>query len=135
MNQLKITGKVFKVMPQVVKSDKFTFRNLWLTHGDKYPQTIEIQFVNDKCSLLHNLSEGDDVTIGINLDGRVWNGQDGQKVFNTIKGWSIEMAGQAKPENTQPYQERMMESTSQKIERLNKENQNLNLSDINDLPF
>ena len=118
MNQLKITGKVFKVMPKVVKSEKFTFRNLWLTHGDKYPQTIEIQFVNEKCDMLHNLREGDDVTIGINLDGRIWNGQDGQKVFNTIKGWSIEMAGQVKQENTQPYQERMMESTSQKIERL-----------------
>jgi len=28
------------------------------------------------------------------------------------------MAGQVKQETTQPYQERMMESTSQKIERL-----------------
>jgi hypothetical protein len=67
---------------------------------------------------LDSVTPGDKVTIGINLDGRIWNGQDGQKVFNTIKGWSIEMAGQVKQENTQPYQERMMESTSQKIERL-----------------
>jgi hypothetical protein len=118
MEQLKVTGQVFKVSEKIVKSEKFTFRNLWLTHGNKYPQTIEIQFVNEKCDMLHNLMPGDKVTIGINLDGRIWNGQDGQKVFNTIKGWSIETAGQAKQENTQPYQERMMESTSQKIERL-----------------
>jgi hypothetical protein len=118
MEQLKVTGQVFKVSEKIVKSEKFTFRNLWLTHGDKYPQTIEIQFVNDKCALLDSVTPGDKVTIGINLDGRIWNGQDGQKVFNTIKGWSIEMAGQVKQENTQPYQERMMESTSQKIERL-----------------
>jgi hypothetical protein len=118
MEQLKVTGQVFKVSDKVVKSEKFTFRNLWLTHGDKYPQTIEIQFVNDKCALLDSVTPGDKVTIGINLDGRVWNGQDGQKVFNTIKGWSIEMAGQVKQETSQPYQERMMESTSQKIERL-----------------
>jgi hypothetical protein len=118
MEQLKVTGQVFKVSEKIVKSEKFTFRNLWLTHGDKYPQTIEIQFVNDKCALLDSVTPGDRVTIGINLDGRIWNGQDGQKVFNTIKGWSIEMAGQVKQENTQPYQERMMESTSQKIERL-----------------
>lgn len=133
MNQLKITGKVFKVMPQVVKSEKFTFRNLWLTHGDKYPQTIEIQFVNEKCSLLHNLTPGDDVTVGINLDGRIWNGQDGQKVFNTIKGWSIEMDGQEKPETNQPYQERVMESTSQKIERLRSLEELT--KDGDDLPF
>jgi len=118
MEQLKVSGQVFKVSEKIVKSEKFTFRNLWLTHGDKYPQTIEIQFVNDKCALLDSVTPGDRVTIGINLDGRIWNGQDGQKVFNTIKGWSIEMAGQVKQENTQPYQERMMESTSQKIERL-----------------
>jgi hypothetical protein len=118
MEQLKVTGQVFKVSDKIVKSEKFTFKNLWLTHGDKYPQTIEIQFVNDKCALLDSVTPGDRVTIGINLDGRIWNGQDGQKVFNTIKGWSIEMAGQVKQENTQPYQERMMESTSQKIERL-----------------
>jgi hypothetical protein len=118
MEQLKVTGQVFKVSDKIVKSEKFTFRNLWLTHGDKYPQTIEIQFVNDKCALLNSVTPGDKVTIGINLDGRIWNGQDGQKVFNTIKGWSIEMAGQVKQETSQPYQERMMESTSQKIERL-----------------
>jgi hypothetical protein len=118
MEQLKVTGQVFKVSDKIVKSEKFTFRNLWLTHGDKYPQTIEIQFVNDKCALLDSVTPGDKVTIGINLDGRIWNGQDGQKVFNTIKGWSIEMAGQIKQETSQPYQERMMESTSQKIERL-----------------
>jgi hypothetical protein len=117
MEQLKVTGQVFKVSEKIVKSEKFTFINLWLTHGDKYPQTIEIQFVNDKCALLDSVTPGDKVTIGINLDGRVWNGQDGQKVFNTIKGWSIEMAG-LKQETSQPYQERMMESTSQKIERL-----------------
>ena len=118
MEQLKVSGQVFKVSEKIVKSEKFTFRNLWLTHGDKYPQTIEIQFVNDKCALLDSVTPGDKVTIGINLDGRIWNGQDGQKVFNTIKGWSIEMAGQVKQETSQTYQERMMESTSQKIERL-----------------
>jgi single-strand DNA-binding protein len=133
MEQLKVSGQVFKVSDKIVKSEKFTFRNLWLTHGDKYPQTIEIQFVNDKCALLDSVTPGDKVTIGINLDGRIWNGQDGQKVFNTIKGWSIEMAGQAKPETNQPYQERMMENTSQKMERLKSLEQLTREGD--DLPF
>ena len=63
MEQLKITGQVFKVSDKIVKSEKFTFRNLWLTHGDKYPQTIEIQFNNDKCELLNNVKQGDVVTV------------------------------------------------------------------------
>lgn len=130
MEQLKITGQVFKVSDKIVKSEKFTFRNLWLTHGDKYPQTIEIQFNNDKCELLNNVKQGDVVTVGINLNGRVWNGQDGQKVFNTINGWSIELSGQQPKHEpqTQPYQERMMQSTSQKIAQ-----SQLEIND--DLPF
>lgn len=130
MEQLKVTGQVFKVSDKIVKSEKFTFRNLWLTHGDNYPQTIEIQFNNDKCELLNNVKQGDVVTVGINLNGRVWNGQDGQKVFNTINGWSIELAGQPKHEpQQQPYQERVMQSTSQKIAQANQLEMN------NDLPF
>jgi len=134
MEQLKVTGQVFKVTSKIQKSEKFSMRELWLTYGDKYPQTIAIQFNNDKCDLLNNLQPGELITVGVNLNGRIWNGQDGQKVFNTINGWSIEYSGATKPQNTQPYQERVMESTSQKIERLNKES---SLSDLgnDDLPF
>lgn len=131
MEQLKVSGQVFRVSEKIVKSEKFTFRNLWLTHGDKYPQTIEIQFNNDKCELLNNVKQGDVVTVGINLNGRLWNGQDGQKVFNTINGWSIELSGQPKHEpQTQPYQERVMQNTSQKIEQAM---QDMGMND--DLPF
>lgn len=134
MEQLKVTGQVFKVTNKIQKSEKFAMRELWLTYGDKYPQTIAIQFNNDKCDLLNNLQPGELITVGVNLNGRIWNGNDGQKVFNTINGWSIEYSGATKPQNTQPYQERVMESTSQKIERLNKES---SLSDLGngDLPF
>ena len=134
MEQLKVTGQVFKVTNKIQKSEKFSMRELWLTYGDKYPQTIAIQFNNDKCDLLNNLQPGELITVGVNLNGRIWNGQDGQKVFNTINGWTIEYSGTTKPQNTQPYQERVMESTSQKIERLNKES---SLSDLgnDDLPF
>jgi hypothetical protein len=131
MEQLKVSGQVFRVSEKIVKSEKFTFKNLWLTHGDKYPQTIEIQFNNDKCELLNNVKQGDVVTVGINLNGRLWNGQDGQKVFNTINGWSIELSGQPKHEpQTQPYQERVMQNTSQKIEQAM---QDMGMND--DLPF
>ena len=129
MEQLKVSGQVFKVSERIQKSEKFSMRELWLTHGDKYPQTIAIQFNNDKCDLLNNVKVGDMVTVGINLNGRVCNGQDGQKVFNTINGWSIELAGQPKHEpQAQPYQERVMQNTSQKIAQ-----SQLDIND--DLPF
>jgi hypothetical protein len=129
MEQLKVSGQVFRVSERIQKSEKFSMRELWLTHGDKYPQTIAIQFNNDKCDLLNNVKPGDMVTVGVNLNGRVWNGQDGQKVFNTINGWTIELAGQPKHEPQQTsYQERTMQSTSQKMQQAQ-----LDIND--DLPF
>ncbi len=129
MEQLKVSGQVFRVSERIQKSEKFSMRELWLTHGDKYPQTIAIQFNNDKCDLLNNVKPGDMVTVGVNLNGRVWNGQDGQKVFNTINGWTIELSGQPKHEpQQQSYQERTMQNTSQKIAQAQ-----LDIND--DLPF
>ena len=129
MEQLKVSGQVFRVSERIQKSEKFSMRELWLTHGDKYPQTIAIQFNNDKCDLLNNVKAGDMVTVGVNLNGRIWNGQDGQKVFNTINGWTIELAGQPKHEPQQTsYQERTMQNTSQKIAQAQ-----LDIND--DLPF
>ena len=57
----------------------------------KYPQTIIIEFVQDKCDLLNSVKIGDEVTISININGREWVDPKGEvKVFNSIQGWRIE---------------------------------------------
>lgn len=67
---------------------------------DKYPQTLAVEFTQDKVNLLDNINVGDTVTIGINLRGREWQSPQGEtKYFNTIAGWRIAVtaATQAAP--------------------------------------
>jgi|TARA_R100000482_G_scaffold123569_1_gene73834 hypothetical protein len=60
-------------------------RKLVLTTNDKYPQKLEVSFLNDKTSLLDDFKTNDDVTIKINLRGKEHNG----KYYTTINGWSM----------------------------------------------
>jgi hypothetical protein len=62
-----------------------------VTTDEQYPQMIMVEFVQDKCNLLDNYVEGQDVKIGINLRGREWINPEGEaKYFNAIQGWRIE---------------------------------------------
>ena len=69
----------------------FRKREVVVTTEEQYPQHILVEFVQDKCDLLNNYSEGQMVKISINLRGREWvNPQGETKYFNSIQGWRIE---------------------------------------------
>jgi hypothetical protein len=91
---MQIEGKIKLVNATQVVSDKFSKRTLVVVTSDTYPQEIEIQFTQDKCSLLDGLPVGAEVTIGVNLRGRMWTNPQGEdKYFNTIEGWKIDKVG------------------------------------------
>ena len=99
---MEVSGKVKLVNATQVVSDKFSKRTLVVVTSDTYPQEIEIQFTQDKCSLLDGIRPGQEVTIGVNLRGRMWtNPQGEEKYFNTIEGWKIDAPGQATAPLTQ----------------------------------
>jgi hypothetical protein len=88
---MQVTGKVKLVTKTQVVSDKFQKRELVVTTSDQYPQHISIQLSNDKCALADNLAIGQEVTVHINLRGRLWVSPQGEeKYFNTIEGWKID---------------------------------------------
>ena len=69
----------------------FKKRELVVTTEEQYPQSILIEFVQDKCDLLNAFKVGQKVTVSINLRGREWvNPQGETKYFNSIQGWRIE---------------------------------------------
>ena len=87
---MEVQGFIRKVQDAQVVSDKFTKREVWVETINQFPQTLNIQFTQDKCSLLDSYKVGDYVTIGINLNGRTWTSPQGEeKCFNTITGWMI----------------------------------------------
>jgi hypothetical protein len=87
-------------------SDRFQKREFVLTTeaNTPYPQHVSFQVTQDKCSLLDQFREGEEVKIHFNLRGREWNGPQGIKYFNTLEAWRIEkVSGNAAPsgQNTQ----------------------------------
>tara|TARA_B100000963_G_scaffold46429_1_gene34762 strand:- start:24265 stop:24633 length:369 start_codon:yes stop_codon:yes gene_type:complete len=72
-------------------SNGFRKRELVLTTQEQYPQSIMVEFIQDRCELLDTFNVGDFVKIDINLRGREWVNKDGEtKYFNSIQGWRIE---------------------------------------------
>ena len=88
---MEVSGKVKVVCAEQQVSPTFKKRELVVTTDEQYPQSIMIEFVQDKSDLLNNVSVGDAVKVSINLGGREWvNPQGETKYFNSIKGWRIE---------------------------------------------
>lgn len=88
---MELKGKITVIESTRQVSDSFKVRNLVVTTTEQYPQSIQVQFAQDKCEVLSAYKVGDDVTIGINLRGRKWTDKEGNdKYFNTIEGWKIE---------------------------------------------
>jgi hypothetical protein len=72
---------------ETIGAKGFTKRELIVTTpDDKYPQDLKIEFVKDNCSKLDDISEGDEVTVGVNLRGSEYNG----KYYVSLTGWKIE---------------------------------------------
>ena len=94
---IKLIGSTNKI------SDKFSKRDLRITTEGDYPQTIEVQFVNDKCVVLDKFKVGEQVSVSINLRGREWTNPQGEtKYFNSIQGWRIEKLVAEQPAQQMP---------------------------------
>jgi hypothetical protein len=93
---MEVTGKIKVIGAEQQVSPTFRKKELVVTTDEQYPQSIMIEFVQDKADLLNNFSVGQDVKVSINLGGREWvNPQGETKYFNSIKGWRIEKVGDA----------------------------------------
>jgi len=82
-----LTGKVKLIQEPQTFSSGFTKREVVVTVEDgKYPQDINLEFLQDKVSLLDNLTEGQEIKVFFDIRGREYNG----KYFNNLVGWKIE---------------------------------------------
>ena len=91
MEKMQLNGSIHSIGQTEVKSEKFAKRDLVLAIVDgNYTQYLNIQFTNSNCEKLDAFRIGQNVTIPINLRGRLWTGADGiEKCFNSIEGWAI----------------------------------------------
>ena len=91
---------------ETVTGKKFKKRSFVLdVKGEKYPQYLLMEFVQDNVSALDGYSVGDEVTVDINLKGNKWVSPDGvTKYFNSIQAWRISFLNE-KPKDTEPSDE------------------------------
>ena len=69
---MEVTGKVKVVGAVQQVSPTFKKRELVVTTDEQYPQSIMIEFVQDKSDLLNTVAVGENVKVSINLGGREW---------------------------------------------------------------
>jgi len=102
----ELTGKIKLIQEAKTFDSGFTKREMVVIVEDgKYPQEINIEFVQDKVSLLDALQPGQEVTVTFDIRGREYNG----RYFNNLQGWKIDTLGAgsniAQEEQPPPYPE------------------------------
>lgn len=85
-DQIKITGTIVALPEPQQVTEKMTKRLLVLKTDGQYPETIAVEFINDKIDLLANLRLGQSATAYVNIRGREWQ----SKYFVSLNGWKVE---------------------------------------------
>jgi Domain of unknown function (DUF3127) len=85
-----LTGKIKLIQEAKTFDSGFTKREMVVIVEDgKYPQEINLEFVQDKVALLDALQPGQEVTVTFDIRGREYNG----RYFNNLQAWKITPAG------------------------------------------
>jgi hypothetical protein len=99
-----LTGKIKLIQEAKTFDSGFTKREMVVIVEDgKYPQEINLEFVQDKVALLESLQIGQEVTVSFDIRGREYNG----RYFNNLQGWKIVAVGDqtttTQEEQSPPY--------------------------------
>ncbi|MBX2882922.1 MAG: DUF3127 domain-containing protein [Granulosicoccus sp.] len=87
----KAEGKIEKIFDTEQKSASFQAREFVIEVSEgQYPQMVKFQLVQDKCNLIDDYAEGDNVEVDFDLRGREWNG----KYFTNLQAWRVSKAGE-----------------------------------------
>ena len=86
----ELTGKIKLIQEPKTFDSGFTKREMVVIVEDgKYPQEINLEFVQDKVALLDALQPGQEVTVSFDIRGREYNG----RYFNNLQGWKVVIEG------------------------------------------
>ncbi len=85
----ELSGKIKLIQDPKTFDSGFTKREMVVIVEDgKYPQEINLEFVQDKVALLDDLQPGQEVTVSFDIRGREYNG----RYFNNLQGWKVSVA-------------------------------------------
>jgi hypothetical protein len=116
-------------------SDRFQKREFVLTTeaSTPYPQHVSFQVTQDKCNILDQFNDGEEIKVQFNLRGREWNGPQGIKYFNTLEAWRIEKVSGGN--SSAPSSQNSNQATNNTINTSSAPVFTGNVGDNDDLPF
>ena len=126
----EINGKLHKAYPTEQKTASFKAREfVILISEENYPQYIKFQLTQDRCDLLDQYNEGDQIKVFFDLRGREWTNPQGEQVyFTNLNAWRISNADDAS-NGTSPASESAPASPFPNAEDAPE------VADFDDLPF
>jgi single-strand DNA-binding protein len=71
----KMIGVVKKIGEKVQITEKFAKKEINIETNSKYPEVLQFEFINDKCSLIETVDVNDAVEISFDIRGREWEGK------------------------------------------------------------
>lgn len=99
---LEVTGRIHRIFETEQKSATFQTREFVLEVPDgNYPQLIKFQVVQERCTMLDQYSEGDQVKVSFDLRGREWNG----KFLTNLNAWRIDRQEGAQTTSNPPSEQ------------------------------
>lgn len=103
---MELTGTLKVKSPEQQVSDKFKKREFVITdNSSQYPQFIQFQLTQDRCSLLENYKVGDELKVQFNIRGREWTNPKGEvKYFNSLEAWRIEAVSASKSSASESFE-------------------------------
>jgi len=66
ISKMEITGKIKEILELKEFDSGFRKREFVVTTQEQYPQDILLEFTKDKCDLLDNLNQDDEVNVCFN---------------------------------------------------------------------
>ncbi len=95
----ELTAILHKVFPTEKKSGTFETREFVVAKTDgEHTNYIKFQLVQDRCTIVDYLKEGDEIKVFFDLRGREWQG----KYFTNLQCWRIE---QQRTDKHEPFAE------------------------------
>ncbi|MCY0964808.1 DUF3127 domain-containing protein [Parathalassolituus penaei] len=96
----EVQGEIHSIGPtQTFGQNGFTKREFVIKltgegENPSYPNYVALEAIKDKCALMDQYRQGDEVVVSFNLNGRLWNSPGKpEKCFTSLQAWRVELAG------------------------------------------
>ena len=98
---LQVQGKLVQKLPTESgegRNGRWEKKQFVIETDDQYPKKICMVLWGDKVSMLEKVTEGDMITVSINIESREFN----SKWYTDVKAWKVEQGAGNQQEQTPP---------------------------------